>query len=134
MAKEGRKTGNTGYVKYTARQMQEAIQYPVRAMQVEEGDSNLAMLLRVQNSGYDDHMALLDELFQSPQLDELWVNPKVAFAILDNMPMFKAIRGISDIAAKGEAMTADDVSIIQAAAAAAAGEEVVGGGSSIGRI
>ena len=98
------------HVGYTARDLRAKIHTPFRATQI-TGPTG-AMLERVQNGGWSEHLAILGELFDSKDLDEVFTHPKAASAILENVVIFQAIKGIPEIAAKGAELTAEDVSKI----------------------
>jgi hypothetical protein len=94
---------------YTARQLQDAIHSPIRGTQL--GGPTGDLLTRVQQGGYAEHLGIVGELFQSSDLDKIFTQPKYVAMILDNVPVFKAVTGVEEIAAKGEDMTPQDVSV-----------------------
>lgn len=97
------------HVSYTSRTLREKIHTPLRAMQL--GGDDLAQLLeRAQNGDWADHMAMAAEMFQAKELDEVFSNTWAASKLLQHVPMINFIRGIPEIAAKGEDITAEDVS------------------------
>lgn len=99
------------HIGYTARQLQDAIHSPIRGTQL--GGPSGDMLTRVQEGGYAEHLGIVGELFQSSDLDKIFTQPKYVAMILDNVPLFKAVTGVEEIAAKGEDMTPEDVSVSQ---------------------
>lgn len=101
--------GFVEHVGYTNRHLRDKIHAPFRATQVGGGELG-DVLERVQSGGWDDHVALAAELFQRKDLDELFTYPKAAAALIQNVPMVKLIKGVPEIAAKGEDITAADVS------------------------
>jgi hypothetical protein len=101
--------GLVEHIGYSARQLRDKIHTPLRATQF-GGDQVGQMLERVQSGGYLEHMAIVGQLFQAKELDEIFSNTKVAALLLQNVPMVKLIKGVPEIAAKGEAISTEDVS------------------------
>lgn len=96
------------HVAYSSRTLREKIHAPLRATQV-GGDQMAWLLERVQNGDWADHIAMAGEMFQAKELDEVFTNTRAAALLLENVPMIKLIKGIPEIAAKGESITPEDV-------------------------
>ena len=101
--------GVVDHIVYSSRTLREKIHAPLRATQV-GGDEMARLLERAQKGDWADHMAMAGEMFQAKELDEVFSNTRAAALLLENVPMIKLIRGIPEIAAKGEAITPQDVS------------------------
>ena len=97
------------HIGYSARQLRGKIHAPIRATQF-GGDRTGRFLERVQQGGWEDHLAIAVELFQAKELDEVFANTKAAAALIQHVPMMKLIKGMPELAAKGEAITPADVS------------------------
>lgn len=114
MAKQGQHQGEHvddfehDHVGFTAQELQQAMHSPIRGRNL--GGSTGAMLERIQNGGWTDQLAIVGELFNAKDMDEIFAAPAAAAQILQFVPMFKAIKGIPEIAAKGPDITAKDVS------------------------
>lgn len=108
--------GVTEHIHYTSRELRSKIHAPLRATQF--GGSNVGkMLERVLTGGWFEHMAIAGEMFQNPDLDELFTTltskpeySKYTAQLLETIPMANLVRGVPEIVAKGQDITTEDVS------------------------